>query len=73
MFDVLISGIKSSGFDLAFTYKFKVCFGPFPITFAECVDMWEGFYKCGGWLWCLFDVILVLTYFYVIINQAKLF
>jgi hypothetical protein len=29
-FRVAISGIQSSGFDLAFVYNFKVCFGLFP-------------------------------------------
>ena len=31
---MLISGIESSGFDLAFAYKLKVCFGLFPSCYS---------------------------------------
>jgi hypothetical protein len=34
-FGVLFSGIQSLGFDLYFTYKFKVCFRLFPIKIME--------------------------------------
>jgi hypothetical protein len=37
---VSISGIESLGFDLAFVYEFRVCFGLFP--FNNCVSFMRG-------------------------------
>jgi hypothetical protein len=38
---VPISGIQSSRFDLAILYKFKICFGLFPIEISLCIQIFR--------------------------------